>query len=160
MQSWTIKKQIILGLSILILINIVVGIFTSGGISKLKAFAEHISANQLRGVYLLGEIQSNENDAYNLMLQHILATTKDETDLYNSRLGEADARVDQLVTEYAQAAEMSDHDKAALDQILADRDAVRGAWAPVRELSLELKNQDAFSLFKSQAEPALPRSSK
>ena len=42
MQSWTIKKQIILGLSILILINIVVGIFTSGGISKLKAFAERV----------------------------------------------------------------------------------------------------------------------
>jgi methyl-accepting chemotaxis protein len=157
MQSWTIKKQIILGLSILILINIVVGIFTSAGISKLKAFAEHISANQLRGVYLLGEIQAGENTAYNLMLQHMLAPTKDETDLYNSRLGEVDAQVDQLVTEYQQSADMSDHEKAALEQILADREAVRTAWAPVRELSVELKNQDAFALFKSQTAPAFDK---
>ena len=157
MQSWTIKKQIILGLSILILIDIVAGIFTSSGISKLKAFAEHISANQLRGVYLLGQIQSNENDAYNLMLQHILAATKDETDLYDARLAKADSQIDMLVTDYQQAAEMSDHDRAALDQILADRDAVRSAWVPVRELTLELKGGDAFALFKSQTEPAFEK---
>jgi methyl-accepting chemotaxis protein len=157
MQSWTIKKQIILGLSILILINFVVGFFTSAGISKLKAFAEHISANQLRGVYLLGEIKSNENDAYGLMLQHLLAPSKDETDLYNSRLGESDARIDQLVTEYQQSAEITDRDKSALDQILADRDAVHAAWAPVRELSVALKNQDAFTLFKNQVAPAFDK---
>jgi methyl-accepting chemotaxis protein len=157
MQSWTIKKLISLGLFILILINLVVGYFTAAGISKLKDFAEHISASQLRGVYLLGEIQSNENDAYNLMLQHLLAPAKDEADLYTSRLGVADARIDQLVTEYQQSAEISDHDKAALDQILADRDAVRGAWAPVRELSADLKNQDAFTLFKSQVAPAFDK---
>jgi len=157
MQSWTIKKLISLGLFILILINLVVGYFTSAGISKLKDFAEHISASQLHGVYVLGEIQSNENEAYNLMLQHMLAPTKDETDLYTSRLGVADARIDQLVTEFQQSAGMSDHDKAALDQILADRDAVRSAWAPARELSAELKNQDAFTLFKSQVTPAFDK---
>ena len=157
MQSWTIKKQIILGLSILILIDVVVGIFTSSGISKLKSFAENISSNQLRGVYLLGQIQSAENDAYGLMLQHMLAPTPDETDLYNSRLSDADARVDQLMTDYQQSANASEHDKAALDQILADRDAVRSAWAPVRELSLELKTQDAFTLFKSQTAPAFDK---
>ena len=156
MQSWTIKKLISLGLFILILINLVVGFFTCSGISKLKAFAEDISGSQLRGVYLLGQIQSNENDAYGLMLQHLLAPSKDETDLYNSSLGEADARIDQLVTEYQQSAETSDQ-KAAFDQILADRDAVRSAWAPVRELSLEQKNQDAFTLFKSQAAPAFEK---
>ena len=157
MHSWTIKKQIILGLSILILINIVVGIFTCSGISKLKGYAENMSADQLRGVYLLGEIQSNENEAYNLMLQHLLATTKDETDICSSRLNEVDARVDQLVTEYQQSTEISDHDKAALDQIQADRDALRNTWAPVRELSLEFKNPDAFALFKSQAAPAFDK---
>ena len=157
MQSWTIKKQIILGLSILILINIVVDIFTSSGISKLKNFAEHISANQLRGVYLLGRIQSAENDSYNLMLQHILADTKDETDLYNTRLDKTDAQIDSLVAEYQQAAEMSDHEKAQFDQILADRDVLRNDWAPVRELSLEMKDKDAFTLFKSQTEQAFEK---
>src|ERR1700761_7690685 len=103
MQSWTIKKLISLGLFILILINLVVGFFTCSGISKLKTFAENISADQLRGVYLLGEIQSKENDAYGRMLQHMLAPAKDESDLYTSRLGETDARIDQLVTEYQQS---------------------------------------------------------
>src|ERR1700761_247977 len=139
MQSWTIKKLISLGLFILILINLVVGFFTCSGISKLKTFAEDISGTQLRGVYVLGQIQSNENDAYSLMLQHLLAPSRDETDLYNSRLSAADARIDQLVTEFQQSAEMSGENKAGFDQILADRDAVRIAWAPVRELSLALK---------------------
>jgi methyl-accepting chemotaxis protein len=157
MHSWTIKKQIILGLSILILINIVVGIFTSAGISKLKAFAEHISANQLQGVYVLGEIQSGESNAYNLMLEHILAPTKEETDLYNTRLDEVDANIDRFITEYQQSAAASDRAKPALDQILADRDAARSAWVPVRALSLQLKNQDAFALFKSQTVPAFDK---
>jgi methyl-accepting chemotaxis protein len=157
MHSWTIKKQIILGLSILILINIVVGIFTSSGISKLKAFAEHISANQLRGVYLLGQIQSSENDAYSLMLQHILAGTKDETDLYNTRLARTDAQIDLLIADYQQAADMSDHDQASFNQILADRAALRAAWVPVRQLSLELKDKDAFALFRDQAGPAFAK---
>jgi len=157
MRSWTIKKQIILGLSILILIDIVVGIFTSAGVSKLKAFAEHISANQLKGVYLLGEIQSGENSAYNLMLEHLLASTREEADLYNSRLGDVDAQINQLVTDYQQTAETSEHDKTALDQILADRDAVRSAWGTVRALSVQLKTQDAFTLFKSQTVPAFDK---
>src|SRR5271165_2823506 len=49
MKYWTIKKQIILGLSILILINIVTSIFTAAGIYKLKSLIENISANQMRG---------------------------------------------------------------------------------------------------------------
>jgi methyl-accepting chemotaxis protein len=154
MQYWTIKKQIILGLSILILINIVVGIFTSAGISKLKSFTEQISASQLRGVYVLGQIQSSENEACQLMLQHILAGTKDETDLATARLAQADSQVDQLIAGYEQDVVLSDREKAAFDQVLADRDTFRNAWAPVRELSLELRDKDAYALFKSQVEPA------
>src|SRR5271155_1701123 len=100
MKYWTIKKQIILGLSILILINIVVGIFTSAGISKLKSFVENISANQLHGVYVMGQIQSEENEAYDLMLHHILAETKEETESYGARLTETDHKIDQLIVAY------------------------------------------------------------
>ena len=49
MKSWTIKKQIILGLAILLLINVVTSIFTAAGISKLKSVIENISADQMRG---------------------------------------------------------------------------------------------------------------
>ena len=100
MQNWTIKKQIILGLSVLILINIVVGIFTSAGISKLKSFVQNISTSQLRGVYVVGEMQTIESEAYNLMLRHILADTKEETETYNSRLIDSDNRLDKLIAAY------------------------------------------------------------
>ena len=103
MHHWTIKKQIILGLAILILINIVVGIFTSAGISKLKSFVQNISTSQLRGVYVLGQIQSKENEAYDLMLHHLLADTKDETENYNTRLTECSLDIDKLITSYEQA---------------------------------------------------------
>jgi methyl-accepting chemotaxis protein len=49
MKSWTIKKQISLGLFILILINIVTSIFTAGGINHLKTLIESVSSNQMRG---------------------------------------------------------------------------------------------------------------
>jgi methyl-accepting chemotaxis protein len=154
MKYWTIKKQITLGLSILILINIVVGIFTSTGISKLKSFVENISASQLQGVYVLGQIQSNENEAYDLMLHHILAETTEEADSYNARLMESTNKIDKLVADYGQTSFLEDGEKEMFVKVLSDRDAFQTAWAPVRELSLNLKNKEAFALFKKQTEPA------
>ncbi|MEI9998693.1 MAG: methyl-accepting chemotaxis protein [Verrucomicrobiota bacterium] len=149
MKNWTIKKQIILGLSILILIDIVVGIFTSSGISKLKAFAQHISANQLHGVYVLGQVESLEDDAYGLMLQHILDPSKDDAD---AALARTDRDIDALLDGYRQTLSPSELD--ALKQLQADRDAFRTAWVPARELSLELKDADAYALFQRQTAPA------
>jgi len=157
MNYWTIKKQIILGLSILILINVVVGIFTSSGISKLKSFVENISARQLTGVYAIGQIQSNENEAYDLMLHHILAETKDETAFYDNRLTERVGNIDRIIIAYEQTSVMDEKEKAMFDQVLADREAFKASWAPVRELSLQLKDKDAFVLFKKQTEPAFEK---
>ena len=132
MKYWTIKKQIILGLSILILIYVVVGIFTSAGISKVKSFVENISASQLGGVYVMGQIQSSENEAYDLMLQHILAPTKEETESYNTRLGESNDRTDRLIAIYQQNSLVEDREKAMFDKVLSDRAAFQAAWEPVR----------------------------
>src|SRR5271163_4574868 len=110
MKYWTIKNQISLGLSILILINIVVGIFTTAGISKLKSFVESISSKQLGGVYVMGQIQSEENQAYDLMLHHILASTKEETAAYNARLAETNGQIDKLVASYEQNTPVDDRE--------------------------------------------------
>ena len=157
MQNWTIKKQIILGLAILILINLVVGIFTSSGITKLKSFVENISANQLHGVYVMGQIQSEENQVYDLMLQHILADTKAETEAYNDRLAESDKKIDQLMVSYQQTSSLQDGQKEIFDKMIAQRAAFETAWAPVRELSLALKDKEAFARFKQQTVPAFEK---
>jgi methyl-accepting chemotaxis protein len=157
MKYWTIKKQISLGLSILILINIVAGIFTSTGISKLKSFVENISADQLHDVYVMGEIQSSENEAYDLMLHHILAQTKQETDAYNTRLKECDAKIDNLFVAYGSITSLEGKEREMVEKVLADRTAFKTAWAPVRELSLNLKDKEAFASFKNQVEPAFEK---
>ena len=157
MKSWTIKKQIMLGLSVLILINIVVGIFISLGISKLKSFVENISSSQLGGVYMLSQIQSEENEAYDLMLNHILAPTKEETNAYNTRLAETDERIDKLMSAYGQNGPVEDKERTMFAQVLADRDAFMASWRPVQELSLALKDQQAFDLFKAKSEPAFQK---
>ena len=157
MHYWTIKKQITLGLSILILINIVVGIFTSTGISKLKSFVQNISASQLRGVYVMGQLQSGENEVYDLMLHHILAGTKEETDSYNSRLIATDEKLEKLIADYGQTSPLGVQDGALFAKVLADRDAFERAWIAVRGLSLQLKDKEAFALFKQQTEPAFEK---
>ena len=157
MKNWTIKKQIILGLSILILINIVVGIFMSSGISKLKGFVENLSTNQLRGIYVMGQIQSEENESYDLMLHHIQAETKDETATYNRLLAESGERTDRLIAYYQQNVPTDDQGRPMLDRVLSDRAAFETAWQPVQELSLALKNKDAFALFKEKTEPAFEK---
>jgi len=157
MNSWTIKKQIIFGLSILILINIVVGIFTSVGILKLKSFVENISSSELRGVYLMGEIQASENEARDLMLHRLLAETKEEADVYDGRLAESETQIDKLAAAYEQGASLEDRDRMMFEKVLADRSAFQAAWVPVRELSLGLKNKEAFALFKKQTDPAFEK---
>jgi len=157
MKYWTIKKQIILGLSILITINVVVGIFTSTGISKVRSFVENISASQLGGVYVMGQIQSSENEAYDLMLQHILAPTKEETESYNTRLAESDERTDRLIAMYQQNTLVEDREKAMFDKVVSDRAAFQASWEPVRQLSLDLKNNEAFDMFKKQTAPAFEK---
>src|SRR5271170_7848210 len=100
MKYWTIKKQIALGLSILILINVVVGIFTSTAISKVKFFVENISSSQLQGMHVLAQVQSEENEAYDLMLQALLANSKDEVAAATNGIGAVDANIDQLLGDY------------------------------------------------------------
>jgi methyl-accepting chemotaxis protein len=153
MKYWTIKKQIILGLSILILIDIVVGIFTSMGIAKLKAFAENISGNQLQSVYVMSQLQANENEAYDFMLHHLIATSKDESDSYSARLTETDHRIDGLISLYVRNSAESAAGQM-FTKILSDRDAFQRAWTPVRDLSNALKSKEAFAQFKQTTEPA------
>ena len=157
MKCWTIKKQIMLGLSVLILINIVVGIFTSSGISKLKSFVENISSSQLGGLYMMGQIQSEENGTYDLMLHHILAPTKEETAGYNNRLAESEARIDRLFATYESSAPVEETEKAMFAQVKADREAYMTSWRPVQELSLAMKDKEAFDLFKTRTEPAFEK---
>ncbi len=157
MKNWTIKKQIILGLSVLILINIVVGIFMSSGISKLKSFVENLSTNQLRGIYVVGQIQSEENETYDLMLHHLQADTKDEMAEYSQRLAESNEKIDRLIATYQQNGANDDQGKPMFDRVLADRAAFEAAWQPVQELSLAQKNKDAFALFKEKTEPAFEK---
>jgi methyl-accepting chemotaxis protein len=156
-MNWTIKKQITLGLSILILINIVVGIFTSAGVSKLKSFSENISGSQLHGVYVMGQIQSAENEVYDLMLQHILSDTTTETDTYSTRLAETDGQLDQLMIAFEQSPSLDDSQRELFAKVISDRAAFRKAWEPVRELSVGLKNKEAFALFKEKTEPAFDK---
>jgi len=157
MHFWTIKKQIIFGLSILIMINVAVGVFTSISISKLKSFAENISANQLQGVYVIGQIQSHENESYDLMLHHILAETQDETNTYDNRLTECLAETDKLIAAYQQTSVLDEQDKPLFDKVVADRAAFLASWTPVRDLSIALKDKEAFALFKQQSEPAFAK---
>ena len=154
MYYWTIRKQIIFGLSILIMINVAVGIFTSMGISKLKTFVENISTSQLRGVYVMSQIQSNENEAYDLMLHHILAATKPETDAYDGRLKDLNAQTDQLIAQYQQGPALLDGEKAIFEKVLATQAAFMAAWNPVRELSSNMKNKEAYASFQQKADPA------
>jgi methyl-accepting chemotaxis protein len=157
MKYWTIKKQIILGLSILILIDMVVGIFTSAGISKLKTFVESISTSELNGVYVMGQIQSKENETYDLMLHHMLAETPNEAAAYNARIQEVSDKIDKTLATYQQNAPVEEREKAKLDTVAADREAFLATWQPVRDLSVNLKNKEAFELFKKQTVPAFEK---
>jgi methyl-accepting chemotaxis protein len=157
MKYWTIKKQIVFGLSILILINIVVGIFTSTGIAKLKFFVENISASQLQGIYLMGQVQSTENEAYDLMLHRIWADSKDEADAYDAQLLESGNKIDQFISTCQQNVSTEDQQKAMFQQVLADRDALQTAWNAVKQQGLNLPGKDAFALFRKQVEPAFEK---
>ena len=158
MHNWTIKKQIILGLSILILIDIVVGIFTSSAISKLKSFVQNISATQMHGVYVASQIQSKENEVYDLMLHHILAESRDETDTYAVRIADADKNIDQLVVAYNQTAATQEREAQIFTQVLADRTAFKARMdAGARPEQPASQNKEAFELFKAKTEPAFDK---
>ena len=154
MNYWTIKKQIILGLSILILINIVAGIFTCIGISKLKFFMENISTSQLHSVYALGQIQSAENEAYDLMLHQILADNANDADALNSRVLDAQGSIDRMVDSFRQTSTFDEQERAMFTKTNSYREALKNAWAPARDVSLQLKTKEALDLFRRQTEPA------
>jgi methyl-accepting chemotaxis protein len=123
----------------------------------LKAFVENISSSQLRGVYEIGQIQSGENETYDLMLHHILAETKEEADRYNDRLTESGNKIDKLIVAYQQNPASDGREKTMFDKVVSDRDAFQAAWPPVRDLSIHTKNKEAFALFKTQVEPAFEK---
>ncbi len=155
MKNWTIKKRVILGLSLLVLINVIVGVLTSLSINKLKFYADDIHDNQFPSVETLSQLLQQTTGVNVLLLKHIMSSTPADVQANESQITAARESIDKELGDYKLIADADPVEKPFYDKTIEARDTYRAAWAPVRQLSSELKDAAAYDLFQKQVEPAL-----
>ena len=155
MQDWTIKKRILFGFIMVIGINMLVGAFACFSIYQMRAQADDIAGNWMPSVYDLGILDGEVKRTQVLILEHILADTKEETATLDTQLtGQHDVVAKQL-KDYEATVDPSE--KSLFE-------ATGGAWddywkaiQPIRALSLNLQTKDATTAMNRDLKPLYDR---
>jgi len=100
MNNWNIGKRISAGFGAVIMISLVLGIFAYLKVGIIHTSSVDISENSLPSVYLIGEMQSNTQAFYALLMRHIVATDPAEMARIDIEVKERRARTAGLFTSY------------------------------------------------------------
>lgn len=155
MKNWTIKKRIILGFSLLVAINVVLGIFASIGVSKLQTHTDTLATDQIPTVFTLSQVKQATVAIQSLLYRHMLADTVADKQAIETQIGEVKIQDDKWLEEVKNAGTLDETEKAMFAKIIASRDAYRAAWPAVKELSYTLKEKEALALYHQTSEPLL-----
>ena len=152
MKDWTIRKRVLFGFILVIGINMLVGAFACISIYQMRAQADDVAGNWMPGVYQLGILNSDIKRVQVILLEHVLADTKEETATLDTQLGDAYATAEKELKDYQSSVAPDEKDLyAATGQDFEDY------WKtvqPIRALSLNLQTKDAVDALHRDANPA------
>ena len=155
MKDWTIRKRVLFGFILVIAINMLVGAFACLSIYQMRAQADDIAGNWMPGVYQLGTINADVKRIQVLLLQHVLADTKEETMTLDAQLQDQYDLVSKEVKDYQSSVDVNEKELYA-----ASTQALDDYWKsvqPVRALSLNLQTKDAVDGVKQNVNPAFDK---
>ncbi|HLP06830.1 MAG TPA: methyl-accepting chemotaxis protein [Opitutaceae bacterium] len=152
MKHWTIKKRIVLGFGIVLLLVAAQTVFSFISLRRVKRASEHIAHNAVPGTALAAQAARRIGDAQITVLRALEASTPEELQKQVTELQSLQTEVTRLLTGYEKTIE-SEADR----KLLADLYAARERYREVRQQVLSLlANADASAAKKLNLEALRP----
>ena len=153
MKNWTIKDRIILGFTLVILINVALGIFTCSTLSKLRLNANDIAENQVPGILGMANMRFTASNLSRKVLFETTSTTAQEAQASDTATDEAEKALDKVISDYKDNGLVSPKETELYTAVLATRDTYYEAVKAIRTLSLNLQTKEAQEMIREKSSP-------
>jgi methyl-accepting chemotaxis protein len=130
MNNRKIGTRIAAGFAAVITIAVILGMFAYIRVGVIHESATNISANSLPSVFVIGQIQSHLEQTYSLLLQHAIASNKEEMNRIDADIQTVKSQNGQLFARY-ETLFSNDKDKELYENLKAARNAY---WAEADEM--------------------------
>ena len=152
MKNWKIGTRISAGFAAVIAIAMILGIFAYSQIGTIHRSSTAVTADSLPSIYTIGQIQDNSEAVFNLELQHITSTDKDEMARLETELQEVRTRNTALFAAYEKML-TNDKDRELLGILSAARTSFNAATDEILKVSrvgTAASNKEAMEMANRQ----------
>jgi len=134
MKNWKIGTRITAGFAAIIAIAMTLGVFAYSQIGSINKNAVNIADNSLPSVHLIGQVQTNTEQAMRLVLQHITSLDKAEMSSVDETIRSSRSETSKLISKYEKELVSNDRDR----ELLASMNARREEFWNVAEEALKI----------------------
>jgi methyl-accepting chemotaxis protein len=156
MKKWTIRRRILTGFSLVILLTCALAATGIYFLREVKTSSAHIVHRDIPGLYLASQILTNTEDIQLELSRHRLAVTPADKAEYEAHIAKIAAANEKAIREY-EALIQTDAEKALLQNLRDTRHAYIEARAPMFELSRANKREEQIQYDRDTLSPAFDR---
>jgi methyl-accepting chemotaxis protein len=153
MKNWTIKKRIIAGFTILVLLSTIMGILAWNSMRTIGTHADEVANKNVPGLALGGGIMQNLAMAHLVLVRHVLTTNVDEKRADEATLKEIGETITKLAGNL-EAVCTSQEEKTALEKTKQARQNYLVTRESILQLSNAGKSEEAKSLLLTSGRAA------
>jgi methyl-accepting chemotaxis protein len=153
MKNWTIKKRIIAGVTILVLLSTIMGILAWNSMRTIGTHADEVANKNVPGLALGGGIMQNLAMAHLVLVRHVLTTNVDEKRADEATLKEIGETITKLAGNL-EAVCTSQEEKTALEKTKQARQNYLVTRESILQLSNAGKSEEAKSLLLTSGRAA------
>ena len=155
---WTIKKQVLVGFTLIIITALAMSAFTIGYLSHILKAAELVATNSLPAIDIITDIESNMQQGHTTVLRHLFVTgtghgAAEELRNFEASLVEGLRQNDSLVKEYEKTL-LDDEDRKTYSRMVAAREAYNAARKEIIGLSSRKADEEAARMVTIKLDPA------
>jgi len=144
MKNWTIKKRIVAGFAVLVVLSTLMGILAWYSLRSISGHTDEVSSDNIPGLSVSANVLQNLNRAHLLLIQHVLTTNLEEKRAYETGIQEIAATNTQLLAQLEKYCDAPEEQQLSgkLKQARADYVNARSV---ILKLSDEGKKEEALA---------------
>jgi methyl-accepting chemotaxis protein len=142
MSSWTIGRRIVVGFAAVIAIVAGLGVFAYARLIAIETQSTRITLDNIPGIYFSGQMSTEAESRFGLVLKHVLATNADAKATLEADLAAADARMAKFLADYERTITTTE-DRQLFERCKTAGARIREIRAEVLPLSRALQTAEA-----------------
>ncbi len=140
--------------ALLVAMTIALGMASLINVKRMARYQEATVSDAMPGVYDMGRVMSLANDMRSRMLLHIASSNPQDAVRFEGEIASFRERVKAAMKEYEKTIFRAE-DREGFSKIEPAFDRWFASWEPVRLVSRQGKNKEAFAMFQQNVTPPM-----